>query len=651
LTTRRVAALVALGLALLGARRAYAEGVLASPSEEDLFREIPPVLSDTRTLRAPLDVPGEFTVITAQDIRSSGATTLIELLETVPSLEVMRVSRSDANVSARGFNPLVSTRTLVMIDGRSVYIDFTGVVLWESLNVSLAEIDRIEVIIGPGSVLYGANALLGVINIITKRPHELAEQQPQVLHAGLGPESGYASAVLARAGELDSIKLSATYRGYDDFRNDGSLYQRVEHDRHTTGHRVKQFQSTYEHLFDDGTLMSLAGGLTELDSAVTTQIGSLSVRNDIAHTKLNLEKGLWRFQTFLNLSDADLLTGGNVLPAPFPPALPIATREQTTAWDSELSRSHILGSHTLLWGLNFRRVTTRSEEYLGGREREGIYGLFLQDELELGDKLLLLGGVRLDDHPKAGFHVSPRASLVYRLSSESRLRLLWSRSFRNPTTFFTYGDLTIRSADPGIPGVRLIGNERLDGLAVDSYELGYRAQVGERAKLDATVYLNTLANFEDFVAVPALAAAVTVDNAERGRAWGSKLALELALGAATKAHASWHFQSVHGGTPSSSPPHKLLLGVRGPLTERLRYALDGRFVSHQDYQANAFDELPLGDTAIRSHFGVDGYLGYQLAPDLELGFRVRNLFHQVRTQFPIGDEIGTEALFTVRWEP
>jgi iron complex outermembrane recepter protein len=652
--TNRFAAVALLTLAIAAGRPALAQdgrSQLAGPSEEDLFREIPPVLSDTRTLRAPLDVPGEFTVITAEDIRSSGATTLVELLETVPSLEVMRVSRSDANVSARGFNPLVSTRMLVMIDGRSVYLDFTGVVLWESLNVALQEIDRIEVIVGPGSVLYGANALSGVVNIITKRPHELAEQRPQGLHAGWGRESTYGSAWLARAGELDSVKVSGTYRGYDNFRNDTLLYQQVPHGRDTTGHRVKQIQSTYEHLFDDGTLMSLAGGLSSLDGAITTQIGPLNIEMNIFSAKLNLEKGLWKLQSFVNSTHGDLVSAGNPLPPPLAPALPLVAREEDIAWDTELQRTHILGDHTFLWGLNYRRVTTQSDEFIGGREREAIYGMFVQDELELG-RFLLLGGLRLDDHPKAGFQVSPRLSLVYRVSSDARLRLLWSRSFRNPSNLATYGALTLESSNPLQPDVQLIGNDRLEPINADSYELGYRAQLGERTKLDATAYLNTFDNLQGYGATaPATPFVIQVNNIDRGKAWGSKLALELALGAATKGTASYHFQSASGPLQSITAPHKLLLGLRGPLLGAVHYSLDGRYVSHTEYRGDPVERILVPERDVPSHFGVDAFLGWDVARDVEVGFRVRNLFHQVRSQFPVGDEIGTEWLFTVRWEP
>ena len=123
-----------------------------------LFEEIPIVVTATRTARSVRDVPSAVTVITSEDIKASGATTITELLETVPGLDVMRISKSDFQAASRGFVAPSTTSLLTMVDGRSVYTDFFGITTWESINVTLQDIERIEVVRGPGSALYGANA-------------------------------------------------------------------------------------------------------------------------------------------------------------------------------------------------------------------------------------------------------------------------------------------------------------------------------------------------------------------------------------------------------------------------------------------------------------------------------------------------------------
>lgn len=627
-----------------------------------LFNDLPDVWSATRTLRSPLDVPNEVTVITAEDIRASGATSLVELLETVPSLDIMRVSRADVNISSRGFDPIVSSRVLAMVDGRSVYIDFTGIVLWESLNVTLDEIDRIEVIRGPGSVLYGANALLGVINIITKRPHEMPRQSVRI---GAGPETAFTTGSIARAGERMSMKTSVQYRGIDDFRSQDQRFKIGSTNRHTTAQRNRGFNSTLEYLFDNGTLLSVNGGMTRLEQEVVTQMGDFLLDASLFHGQLNLEKGLWRFQMFMNGFDSDLETTGTVFPQPlFPPAVPFSARVQTNTFDAELQRTHVLGSHTFLWGVNFRRTATTSAEFFDGREKEAIYGAFLQDEVEIGERFLLLGGIRFDEHPKAGFHVSPRLSLVAKLGETERLRFLWARSFRTPSHLWNYASVHIESSVPVPPfswmPFDFEGSEDLDSVTVETFEVGYRAQPIERLRFDASLYWNVLKDFHTLylrneplpIPVPPYVNpfATGIRDDGRAKAWGAEIGLEYRFADSTFAFASYVFQAANGDYETATPRHKAIAGLRGRLLPRLRYSLAGRWVAHHEYETDPVDSAFIGADEIPSRFTVDANLMFDVRPNLELGLHARNLFHQVRRHFPLGDEIGSELVLTVRWE-
>ena len=132
--------------------------------------------------RAPSDVY----VITDEDIRNSGATDIPTLLRQVPGMEVMQMNAVDFNVSVRGNNQLLANKLLVLVDGRSIYIDQVGTVLWKLLPVTLTEIKRIEVLKGPASAVYGFNAFDGVVNIITKSPEEMKGTTEQTAGGGLG---------------------------------------------------------------------------------------------------------------------------------------------------------------------------------------------------------------------------------------------------------------------------------------------------------------------------------------------------------------------------------------------------------------------------------------------------------------------------------
>ena len=135
---------------------------------EQLFEET--VVTASRTAQSPLDAPNSTSIITEQDIRLSGITKLPELLRRLAGVDIMEVTGAQSEVSLRGFNQRLSNKVLVLIDGRSVYIDLLGATLWPALSISVEDVERIEVVRGPGSALYGADAFNGVINIITKAP-------------------------------------------------------------------------------------------------------------------------------------------------------------------------------------------------------------------------------------------------------------------------------------------------------------------------------------------------------------------------------------------------------------------------------------------------------------------------------------------------
>ncbi|MBH0203143.1 MAG: TonB-dependent receptor, partial [Nitrospira sp.] len=154
--------------------------------EEALYLKEETVSIASRYEQPISKAPSDVYVITDEDIRNSGATDIPTLLRQIPGMEVMQTSAVDFNVSVRGSNQLLANKVLVLVDGRSIYIDQSGQVLWKFLPVALTEVKRIEVLKGPASALYGFNAFDGVVNIITKSPEEMRGTTLQVAGGGLG---------------------------------------------------------------------------------------------------------------------------------------------------------------------------------------------------------------------------------------------------------------------------------------------------------------------------------------------------------------------------------------------------------------------------------------------------------------------------------
>src|SRR5208283_3829188 len=135
---------------------------------EAVFEET--VVTASKAAQNPLDAPNSTSIVTEQDIRLSGITKIPELLRRLAGVDIMEVTGAQTEVSLRGFNQRLSNKVLVLVDGRSVYLDLLGATIWSTLSIAVEDIARIEVVRGPASALYGADAFNGVINIITKRP-------------------------------------------------------------------------------------------------------------------------------------------------------------------------------------------------------------------------------------------------------------------------------------------------------------------------------------------------------------------------------------------------------------------------------------------------------------------------------------------------
>jgi iron complex outermembrane receptor protein len=205
--------LVALGLWAAGQAVAQpaSDQRLTDLSLEDLGKlEITSVSKRAERLS---DAPTSVFVITAADIRRAGATSLPEALRLAPNLQVVRVSAFEHTISARGFNSESANKLLVMIDGRSVYSPLFAGVFWDVQDTLLEDIERIEIISGPGSTLWGLNAVNGVINVITRSS---AETGTALASASLGPEESRASARLGQAGEAFSWRVFGTRRDLKD---------------------------------------------------------------------------------------------------------------------------------------------------------------------------------------------------------------------------------------------------------------------------------------------------------------------------------------------------------------------------------------------------------------------------------------------------
>ncbi len=457
------------------------------------------VVTASRRAQSSLEAPNATTVITAEDIRLSGATSMVELLRRVPGAEVMRMGVGSANFSLRGFNQRIANKVLVLVDGRSEYQDFLGMTIWSSIPLALEEIDRIEVIRGPGSALYGANAMLGVVNIITKPPGAGQRQIHGMVGAGKTVSGSFVS---YGAANTLRFRLSVGYgqmdrwsQDFEDNRPDIAL-KAPGGDR---GYQGVRANLATEYTFTPGFELGVSAGVHRL----TTEFYPLgALRNFFldgiaAYGKVDSSLGPVKLKAFWNHINFDA----------GPQYEPIGQRSLATDITSHVINGEALfsksfelgGEHLLNVGVE-GRLKRVGWQYIGGVKQEFHAAAFVQDEWRPVEPLRLLASYRADRHPlldggKPGLAHSPRVSAIYIPFEGQAFRVSAASAFREPTFLESYTRLLVPA--PGVPGATALsqGSESLKPERSVAFELGYR---GEAPRLgidwDVALYQNTVSN-------------------------------------------------------------------------------------------------------------------------------------------------------------
>ncbi|HKX31556.1 MAG TPA: TonB-dependent receptor plug domain-containing protein, partial [Blastocatellia bacterium] len=399
-------------------------------------------------------------VITQEEIRRSGLTTIPEVLRMAPGLSVARIDGSKWAISARGFNGRFANKLLVLIDGRSVYTPQFAGMYWEIQNLPLEEVERIEVIRGPGGTLWGANAVNGVINIITKRAED---SQGGLLTIGGGSEEqGFG---LARYGAR--IGADASYRVYAKYFNRGGLVNAAGYNAHDWqnwvggGWRLDWQRSERETLTVQGDIHDT--GLRETST-------SISLFNPLAPRALTPAEytggnvmGRWT-HAFSDRSDMTLQT---YFDRSCYNSFDVGERVDT--FDLDFQHRLAFGRQDLLWGLGYRVITDRTRtdsptQFTPPGRTSHLFSAFAQDELMLvKDRLRLTIGSKLEHHYFTGFDAQPNARLLWTPSARQTVWAAVSRAVRTPARSdrgLRYNNSAFFDADGLLNVVAFLGNPK-----------------------------------------------------------------------------------------------------------------------------------------------------------------------------------------------
>ncbi len=423
------------------------------------------------------DAPTSVFVITADDIRRSGVTSLPEALRLAPNLQVARSSANDWAISARGFNSSSADKLLVLIDGRSVYSPLFSGVFWDVQDVLLEDIERIEVISGPGGTLWGVNAVNGVVNVITR---SAASTQGDLIAAGAGNfESTLAVRHGGRLGADGHFQLYAKRLDHQHTETaDGTT---VDDASHTT---QLGFRADWESSADRFSLLGNAyEGKRNQQLPGTISITGVDLPLDtISVSGANLV-GKWERRLGGDAGLSVQLTYDHterVVPPTFADKLDIVDLQFQHAL-------HPTASQALVWGAEYRyardRVTNSTYvAFLPGSPNQTWTSLFAQDEIALEPELRLTLGARVEHNDYTGSEFLPNVRLAWKPAADHLLWAAASRTVRAPSR------LDRDTFVPGQPPFLLTGGPDFQSEVARVYELGYRGQPTTRISYSATIY-------------------------------------------------------------------------------------------------------------------------------------------------------------------
>lgn len=462
------------------------------------------VTSPARKAEPWFQTPSALEVLTEEDIRRYGATTLQDTLRLVPGLHVARYIGNSYSISSRGFSSAVGNKMQVLMDGRSLYTPLFSGVFWEVQDTVLFDLERIEVIRGPGATVWGANAVNGVINFTSKSARDT---QGVLLEGGGGNEEvGFGTVRYgARAGENTFWRVYSRYRYRDQ--------QRL-----STGGDAQDFSSHWQSGFRTDTYLQDIHQLTFQGDFYLNDFGTFN-GSDADHDGANL-LGRWT-RTFSSTSDLQLQAYYDRTDR----SVPLQYSEQRDTFDLDVQHRFQLGERNdLVWGGNYR--LSMDDTGSGGtftfeppdNTLHLITG-FLQDEITLiPDRLKLVLGTKLEHNDFTGFEWQPSARLAYTPTDRQTIWGAISRAVRTPTRLES--DVQFRPAPNGSL-VTLIGNPDFDSEDLIAYELGYRVKPHDRVSFDITGFYNVydrLRTIEPSATLTGLP--LTIMNEREGETWG-----------------------------------------------------------------------------------------------------------------------------------
>ncbi len=574
--------------------------------------------------------PAAIFVILQDDLRRSGATCIPEALRLVPGVQVARIDGNKWAISIRGAGSRFFNKLLVLIDGRSVYDPLHAGVYWDVQDTLLEDVDRIEVIRGPGATLWGANAVTGVINVITKPAHET---QGGLISAGGGNETRALGALRygAQLGDDASYRIWGRYSDWDDLVRASGRPGEDERQMTRGGFRVDWARSAQDSVtftgdLYDGTASNLASVASP--AAPSPRIDSSDIPASGNNLRMRWQRTLsassdWALQLYYDTSDRT----------------EASFREARQTYDLDFQRHDRLDeTHDLLWGLGYRMASDqlRNAPFItitpASRDNSTV-SAFVQDRIALRpQRLELTLGSRFEHNDFTGFELQPTARLLWTPCESQTWWAAVSRAVRTPSRL--ENDLDTLTLGP-TSLARVTGRELIDSEKLLAYELGYRTQASRKVSIDVAAFYE---RFLDLVGSrvgtpgigagpfgPVLVVPFRVSHHERGTARGFELFTNLDVSDRWKLGLGFSSLDLQLSTAGrgNSPNHQAQLRSYLELSADLELNTSLAFVER------------LRDQGVPSYFRLDAQLAWHATPGLDLSLVGQNLLDDRHAEFGV----------------
>jgi len=603
------------------------------------------VITASKKAQAVRDVPASVYVITAEDIRRMGATSIPEVLRLVPGVHVAIVDANKWAVAVRGFNGRFSNKLLILIDGRSIYTPLFSGVYWDAQPpLFMQDIERIEVIRGPGASLWGANAVNGVINIITKS----AKDTQGTLWVSGGGSEEKAFGGIRLGGRIGD---DGYYRAYTLYQERDALEQDRVHVRNNDARLVKRsgFRADWNRSENEDFILhgEVYGGRVgqRLSIPDPSLPGSRTVDDRYTISGYYL-MSTWNRRRG-GITDTLHLYYDHYARSPLE-----LTEIRDTIDLSWQQRIQAGDKHDLLWGVEARYTTSRIDGRLvhseEPRDTDSILSVFMQDDMVLGERVRLVVGSKFERNRYTPWQIQPNLRLLWKQGERSVWWGAVSRAVRLPSDVERHMsiDAYYEGMVSGLPMIsRIYGSPGFHPEETTAYEVGYRCQPHHRLSLDISAFHNVYRNLRSFEPadpfvetspVPHLVLPVYMSNKLHGRTYGFEVSANwnvtsswtLKMGYANLTYRLQHDPdskdpfNLHSDSTSNTPRHQWNLGSRlnlpgGWYVDTYLFFVDRLF---------GMDFLP-------SYYRLDFTVGWHPTKDVELSLVLQNLLRRDIREF------------------